>query len=213
MPPAAPRTRPPTRAERVVRAALEASLDELARVGFAALRVEDVATRAGVAKTTIYRRWPTKAELVRAALLRFSRATALPDTGSVAGDLEARIAQGQARLATAHGRGILRTMLAEGLGPDLAAIARSMQAEQDADYRRLLVRGQERGEIAADADLALVADILEGALRMRYLMRQRPIDARYARKLVALVLRAAAPDDLRASSPPRAPLRAPRRRR
>ena len=56
------------RAARVVSDVLIATAEELTRVGYAAFRVEDVAARSGVNKTTIYRRWPTKPELVTAAV-------------------------------------------------------------------------------------------------------------------------------------------------
>ena len=79
------------RSERVVRDVLRATIDELARSGYAALRVDDVAARAGVNKTTVYRRWPTKTDLVAAAI----RASAgqhepVPDTGSARRDLVER---------------------------------------------------------------------------------------------------------------------------
>ena len=54
------------RSARVVQEVLTATAEELGRSGYAALRIEDVAERAGVNKTTIYRRWPTKAALVKA---------------------------------------------------------------------------------------------------------------------------------------------------
>src|SRR5262245_16386487 len=60
---------PLVRGEAVVRGILAAALEELARTGYGALRIEGVAARAGVNKTTVYRRWATKENLVRAALL------------------------------------------------------------------------------------------------------------------------------------------------
>lgn len=57
------------RAANVVHRVVSATADELSRVGYAALRVEDVAARSGVHKTTIYRRWPTKTELVAATIM------------------------------------------------------------------------------------------------------------------------------------------------
>src|SRR5262249_40598485 len=75
------------RSERVVRAVLAATTAELGRVGYAALRMEDVATTAGVNKTTVYRRWPTKADLVGAAMRGLGApAQPAPDTGSLRGD-------------------------------------------------------------------------------------------------------------------------------
>ena len=72
------------RGEPVIRRALAATLRELARVGYAALRFEEVAGRAGVNKTTVYRRWPDKQALVRAALLSLSdrqHDRSMPDEG------------------------------------------------------------------------------------------------------------------------------------
>ena len=63
---------------------LSAVLQELSRVGYRGLRIEDVALRAGVNKTTVYRRWPTKIELVRAALVCDSTCRIPhPDTGTL----------------------------------------------------------------------------------------------------------------------------------
>src|SRR5512138_898011 len=72
------------RSERVVRDVLAAAAAEMARVGYVALRVEDVAARAGVNKTTVYRRWPTKADLVRDVLCGLGGDQhEAPDTGSL----------------------------------------------------------------------------------------------------------------------------------
>src|SRR6516162_5006549 len=76
------------RSERVVRDVTRATAAELARVGYAELRVEDVATEAGVNKTTIYRRWPSKIELVAAAIRAINEPSGdLPDLGSISLDL------------------------------------------------------------------------------------------------------------------------------
>jgi AcrR family transcriptional regulator len=87
------------RGEPVVRRVLQAALEELSTHGYAALRMEDVATRAGVNKTTIYRRWPTKEELVRNLLVSLaekSRAE-LRDTGSLEGNCSRWRATGTVR--------------------------------------------------------------------------------------------------------------------
>src|ERR1700761_7966036 len=78
----------PLRGEPVVRVILDAALEELARTGYGALRVEDVAARAGVNKTTVYRRWPTKEGLAPPAILSITSDTGgPPSTGSLRGDL------------------------------------------------------------------------------------------------------------------------------
>src|SRR5262249_15321156 len=111
-----PRAKPPqVRGEPMVRTVLGVTLDELARRGFAALRVEDVADRACVNKTTVYRRWPTKSALVRAALLTIGGdEVCAPDTGSLRGDL-LQIGHQMVEIATSpRGRSIIRMILAEG---------------------------------------------------------------------------------------------------
>ena len=78
------------RGEPVVQCVLKSTLEELAAVGYGALRIEDVATRAGVNKTTIYRRWPTKQELVACALRSVTTEWRLePSTGSLREDMRA----------------------------------------------------------------------------------------------------------------------------
>jgi AcrR family transcriptional regulator len=185
-------SKPPTRAERVVRDVLEATLDELAKTGFAALSVEAVAVRAGVNKTTIYRRWPTKGELVTAALVRFSSEVETPDTGTVRGDLLALAASGRALISTRRGRGLLRTMLAEGITPALREISRNVHKRQDAQYDLILRRGVARGELPAKMDRNIVADAIKGTLMHRMLLDRGTFEPRYVRRLVDLVLAGAA---------------------
>src|SRR6185295_9319184 len=86
------------RSERVVRDVLDASAKELARVGYAALRMDDVAAAAGVNKTTVYRRWPTKSDLVRATFESLAQGPiATPAMGSIREDLQSLLAAFVAR--------------------------------------------------------------------------------------------------------------------
>src|SRR5262245_3758958 len=78
------------RSEQVVRRALDAAVVELARSGYAGFRMDAVASRAGVNKTTIYRRWPSRAALITALVSRMRtplRESPLPDTGELESDL------------------------------------------------------------------------------------------------------------------------------
>ncbi|WP_254721945.1 TetR/AcrR family transcriptional regulator [Kovacikia minuta] len=72
-------------------AMLQATLELLAEVGFEAMSIEAIATRAGVGKTTIYRRYSSKAELVADAIESIREEVLLPDTGSLWGDMDALI--------------------------------------------------------------------------------------------------------------------------
>jgi AcrR family transcriptional regulator len=100
------------RSERVREAVLEAAFGELIDVGYAALSVESIAVRAGVNKTTIYRRWPTLEDLLVDALTAWSRdAIPVPDTGSIESDL---LAAGR-ELAELLNGGVGRQVAARGL--------------------------------------------------------------------------------------------------
>src|SRR4029077_16627067 len=83
---AAPRGRP--RSQEADRAILTAAVELLAERGLAAMSIEEVAARAGVGKTTIYRRWPSKGLLALDAFVAsFREEQPLPDTGTLRGDL------------------------------------------------------------------------------------------------------------------------------
>src|SRR5579859_7686549 len=71
------------------RAILEATLELLAEVGIEALSIEGVAARAGVGKTTIYRRWESKEELIVAAVRRLQVQAPIVDTGNFRADIQA----------------------------------------------------------------------------------------------------------------------------
>jgi AcrR family transcriptional regulator len=185
---------PLVRGEPVVRGVLGAALEELARAGYAALRIEDVAARAGVNKTTIYRRWPAKPDLVRAALLSItSERFVAPDTGSLRGDLLA-IARGMVTMAcSAEGHGIIRMFITEGLDPELMAIARSIRKIHEAVPRSVIEAAKTRGELAPGVDAMLVFDVLSAALHHKLMMDREEIDEAFLARLVDLLLFGAGP--------------------
>jgi len=139
--------RPGGRSARIVAEVLRATADELARVGYAALRVEDVARRARVNKTTVYRRWPTKMQLVTETLQQErERCVVTPDTGSVREDLRimlhAFVEQGRTPLA--------RAWLSELGNTEVRAIMRGFRHHFESEWVRVLARGMARGELPAD---------------------------------------------------------------
>lgn len=173
----------------MVQEVLRATATELARAGYAALRVEDVAAQAGVNKTTVYRRWPTKAELVAAAL-RSKRPlhAEAPDTGSVQGDLMRLLREFVAQWSTPEGRGIARMIMAELDHPEVDALARSLNEEFRAPWYAVLKRAVERGELPAGTDARLVTEMLLSTVRSRLLRLNAQADEEFLTAVVELVL-------------------------
>jgi AcrR family transcriptional regulator len=200
---------PLVRGEPVVQGVLTAALAELARVGYGALRIEDVAARAGVNKTTVYRRWPTKPELVRAALMSMAGDKIKePNTGTLRGDL-LEIARNMLRLSCSmEGQGIFRMMLAEGPGSELLGIAHSIKENFEAVPRAVLEAAASRGEIALGADTLLLFDALAGAVHRRLFMEREKVDDALLERLVDLLLNGALSPTARAVKKPEAKRRA-----
>ncbi|WP_434418402.1 TetR/AcrR family transcriptional regulator [Nannocystis pusilla] len=186
------KSEPLVRGEAVVRGVLAATLREVARAGYHGLRIEDVAALAGVNKTTVYRRWPTKQELVRDALLSIASDTfAVADSGSLREDLLAIARRIAARGAQAEYQGLFRLFVVEGDDPELAAIVRSLRANFEAVPRAVLAAAEKRGEIAPGVDANLLFDVLGAALNRRLFFDRAPVEDAWLQRLVDLLLHGA----------------------
>lgn len=171
-------------------AILAATLALLAEQGYSGLSMDAVASRAGVSKATIYRRWASKQEVVLAAAEALSQAVPVPDTGSVRGDLEA-IADGLvAAFNVPDSARLVGSLLAEATrDPALASALRSgFLAVRRGAARAALARGVERREIHADTDLEFAVDQLAAPFYYRLLVTGDPIDPEFARAVVDAVL-------------------------
>ncbi len=164
---------------------LRATAEELGRVGYLALRVEDVAQHAGVNKTTIYRRWPTKADLVSATLRNAAaECEAPPDTGSVRQDLRVML-HGFAR----HGRTpLMRVMIAELAHPEVQAIAQGLKHRFEADWVRAIARAMARGELPGDTSPTLLTEVVTAPVVTRVMRGEEPPDAAFCDAVIDLVL-------------------------
>jgi AcrR family transcriptional regulator len=151
-------------------AILEATLEILRDRGYGGVTIEGVATRAGVGRPTIYRRWPSKPALVVAALVRSARlAVPLRNTGSLRRDLIA-VQRHQVELMSApEARRVTAGLVADlADDPELAeTYVTQYLAPRRATVWQVLQRGVDRGELAADADFAFIYDLLVGPLFMR----------------------------------------------
>ena len=168
---------------------LEAALEVLAESGFDGMTIDMVAARAKAGKATIYRRWPSKADLVldavacmKAGEIDFER---LPDTGTLRGDLVAMIRprtieEGERKLRIMAG---LFGMISSS--PELADAARAAIIEPRAAVNRIfLQRAIDRGEISPDCDIEALAVLNPAMAAFRLLILRQPVDAEF---LVALI--------------------------
>jgi AcrR family transcriptional regulator len=180
--------RPGGRSARVVATVLRSTLEVLGRTGYARLRIEDVAAAAGVNKTTIYRRWPTRADLVVEAVARLSPPPSAIDTGRLAPDLTATLLSATSLWATPGGRGIGRVLIAEGGDPDVEHVVAMMRERHRAPVRELLERARRRGDLPRGRNVELLLDVLIGAIYNRLRESARPLDRAWVRSVVRLVL-------------------------
>lgn len=176
------------RAARVVTDVLTATAEELSRVGYAALRVEDVATRSGVNKTTIYRRWPTKPELVGAALRAVWESPDVPDTGSVRSDFIASLTRTAAFAMSPVGRGLTHVIQLERAHPEVEPIARSLREEFRALREQLVIRAIDRGELGPETNARFVTDLISAPVFSRLFTDGESVDAEFIESVIDVVL-------------------------
>ncbi|WP_330329049.1 TetR/AcrR family transcriptional regulator [Streptomyces sp. NBC_00536] len=169
----------------------DAVLEQLREHGYEALTMEGVAARANCGKSTLYRQWKTKPQLVAAALrsARSGRTLAAVDTGTLAGDLRAaaRIAAGTSgrdtRLTQALGHAVMNDEELQG------ALREALVEPELAAFDAMVARGVARGEIAAGHPaVEFLPAQLMGVLRIRPVLEGRYADADYLVRFVDAAL-------------------------
>ncbi|MDT9689782.1 TetR/AcrR family transcriptional regulator [Streptomyces sp. P9(2023)] len=178
-------------------AILDATRAALVELGWSKLTMGDVAGRAGVAKTTLYRRWASKNELVVDAVAVLFDELELPDLGSLQADIENVVLQFAALLQRPETKTALMAVVAESTRdePLRERIRTSIVDRQ----KRLVLEGrqraQERGELPADRDPAsvdrtddLIFDVIAGAVVHRALVSAEPVDEAWVKRFTALLL-------------------------
>lgn len=177
------------RSERVVAAVLDAALMELAAVGYTALRLDDVATRAGVAKTTIYRRWPTKIDLVGDALRQVtSWHDPLPNHGDVRQDILSLLERAVRLVNTAQGRAMARVMTTESVAGEFEKLARQMRDDSRAYRARIIANAVARGDLPPDTDATMVMDSIFAPIMSRIVKFGEKVDHATRERIVDLVI-------------------------
>jgi AcrR family transcriptional regulator len=181
--------RPGGRAARVRGAILDATSELLMEVGYDELGIDDVAARAGVHKTTVYRRWPTKPELIAAAVsAQSARDIPIPDTGSLLGDLQALARSVVANVASEGGARRSRSIVvAAANSDDLARDVRSFWVGRLTATAPIVERAIARGELAPQTDATLLIETLIGPIWLRLLLTGEPIHDDLADRVAELV--------------------------
>ncbi len=178
-------------------AILVATRAALVELGWSKFSMGDVASRAGVAKTTLYRRWANKNELVVDAVAVLFDELELPDRGSLTADIEGVVLQFSALLERPETKTALMAVVAESTRDE---ILRERIRSAIVDRQKCLVllgreRAQARGELpyedsptqaARNADL--IFDVIAGAVVHRALVSAEPVDADWARSFTALLV-------------------------
>ncbi|PCG84432.1 TetR family transcriptional regulator [Streptomyces sp. WZ.A104] len=178
-------------------AILEATRASLVDLGWSKLTMGDVATRAGVAKTTLYRRWAGKNELVVDAVAVLFDELELPDRGSLAADVQGVVLQFAALLERPETRTALMAVVAESTRDD--SLRRRIRSAIVDRQKRLVLLGRERaqarGELRYEDDAStaarnadLIFDVIAGAVVHRTLVSAEPVDAEWASGFTSLLL-------------------------
>ena len=194
---AAPKGRAPRRrSDRARVAVLHAADDLLVERGYAGVTIEGIAARAGVAKQTIYRWWPSKFEILMDTFLEDAAgALRVPDTGTTAEDLRQHLRQLAAFLSGEEpaGRVMLALIGQAQLDPEIARVFRQrFLEERRALDRTILDRGLARGDIREGTDLDLAIDMIYGPVYHRALLTGQPVDDAFIDGLAGNVLAAIA---------------------
>jgi AcrR family transcriptional regulator len=180
--------RPKGGSDGIVRAILEATLRQLEDRGFPGVSVDEVAKAAGVNKTSVYRRWPSRGALVLAALQTLrDREPPPPQTGSLREDLIAMLSAKVALVSTRSGCKILRAMIAFE-DEEVARVARALRKQRYRVPMAVIQGAIARGELPPGTDPSLLAEVLLAPMYYRIIVLNQPVNDRYIERVVDQVL-------------------------
>lgn len=199
--PAARKGRP--RSDRVHRAILDAFREVLSEDGFADLRLEHVAARAGVGKATIYRRWASKEALAQELLAELAAPhIAVAEAGDTRTELLAAVLNPMRAVTDTPFGPVIRALLSQiAVNPTLGDPFRAtvVQARRD-EIARVIGRGIARGDLRPDADIDIATELLVGPVYFR-LMFGGELSRDFANRVVDTVMRGYAAAQLDSSLP------------
>jgi len=174
--------------EKSKKVVLATTYELLTKSGLSGVSVDEVSRRSGVAKTTIYRHWPSRESLLLDACSQLRTRPAVPDTGKVKTDLEVLACGASMRLQEPWSTVMPSIIDAAERDRDLALLQSQIHAQMRGAFVTAIERGQERGELPHSQDAReLVASILGPILYRRFFSRE-PLDEAFAKNVVARAL-------------------------
>jgi AcrR family transcriptional regulator len=189
---AGPRAPSDERVERSKKAVLETTYRLLSEAGLSGVSVDEVCRRSGVAKTTIYRHWPSREALLLDACSSMGPKSQAPDTGSLKRDLETLVAQIAQRLRSAPWATVLPSIIdAAERDRQLAEVQARIHSEMRSPLRTIVERAQEKGELPKKLDPAHVIAHILGPLFYRRWFSREALDEQFLAGVVTRVVKLA----------------------
>lgn len=173
------------RDDRLDKLIVDAAIAEVGAKGWNGATIEGIAARAGVGRATIYRRWPSKADLFQYAASVITRPVEAADTGSFVEDLYAAVLPIADMLTRPELAGMLPSLLAEAENDaSIRQTLRAFTAQSRQQAIDAVERARRRGDIERATDAEALVDMLAGALVYRRLLLGEATDAAAVRVLV-----------------------------
>jgi AcrR family transcriptional regulator len=172
-------------------AILQAALELLSEVGFEAMSIEAIATRAGVGKTTIYRRYSSKDELVADAIESIREEVLIPDTGNLWSDMDALIENAAQITLTPLGRQSVAMIIGSASSNSgFAQIYREKYLQpRRQTFAIVIERAKARNEVPTDLDAGLIFDAMSGIMFYALIFPPTESWTAYVRRALSLLLR------------------------
>src|SRR5579862_6589084 len=157
--------------------------------GFAGTSVDEVSRRSGVAKTTIYRHWPTRADLLRDACSNVGTPMEVPDVGTYEADVTALLMNLSHLLRSAKWTSVLPSVIdAAERDPEIARMYSKLQEGYSAPLRIVIQRGIQRDELPKTTDIDVVIAALTGPLFYRRWFSREPLTQSFVKQIIRRVL-------------------------
>jgi AcrR family transcriptional regulator len=168
---------------------LAATNELLSEAGFGGVSVDAVSKRSGVAKTTIYRHWPSRTALLLEACSRLGSRPETPDTGGLRGDLTALAMYLAHQLRSARWATVLPSVIdAAERDPDIARLQSRLHTGFLAPFRSVVERAQERGDLPRSQDPSEVIAAIVGPLFFRRWFSREALDEEFVSRVVERVV-------------------------